>query len=451
MHPALTWIHRLRERLHDRLRTQAALRAQVEAVERAQAVIEFSMDGTILAANDNFLALMGYQRDEVIGRHHRMFVPEEERASEAYQAFWQQLGDGRHHSGQFRRIARDGHEIWIQGSYSPVLDRHGRPQRVIKHATDVTAERLQRADMEGRLAAIDRAQAVISFDMDGIILDVNDNFLAALGYERDEVVGRHHRIFVHQAERDSEAYLAFWHKLHSGAYHRGLFRRRHKNGSDVWIQASYNPIFDMAGRPFKVVKYATDVTVQTLAARALQQSLGTLSDTVPAIAGQARDANRLADHASDNARSGGSVVQDLVVTIGGINERAQNMAEIVAMMNSIAFQTNILALNASVEAAHAGSQGRGFAVVASEVRALAQRSAQSARDIRDLIQSVTDALAECSGHAELAGTSMQAIVTSTGQVNERIRQIADAADAQAGGIAEVNRNIDRLHLAGGDD
>lgn len=429
-----------------RRRSHTALQGQVRALHKAHAIIEFALDGTILDANDNFLRSFGYRREEVVGRHHRIFVDPVERESESYRRFWQRLGEGHHDAGLYRRFARDGREAWIQGSYSPVLDRRGRPLRVIKHATDVTEQRLRHADMEGRLAALDRAQAVISFDLDGIILDANDNFLHALGYARDEIVGRHHRIFVDADERESEGYRLFWERLHRGEYNAGLFRRVRKDGADVWIQATYNPILDMAGRPFKIVKYATDVTAQTRAAQALQDSLASLSDTVPAIAGKAHNANELADAASGSASSGGCLVDELVHTIGAINARARDMAEIVGLMNSIAFQTNILAINAAVEAAHAGNQGNGFAVVAQEVRALALRSTQSARDIRTLIEGVTEALGECSSRAEQAGNAMHAIVASTGQVNERIRQIADAARAQAGGIDRVNRTLADLRL-----
>lgn len=427
--------------------SRSKLRDQIEALHKAQAMIEFRLDGTILDANDNFLRTMGYQRDEVVGHHHRMFVDPVERESESYKKFWEHLASGQHHTGQYKRFAKNHREVWIQGSYSPIVDRRGRPYKVVKHAIDVTAQRLQTADMEGRLAAISRAQAVISFDLDGIILDANDNFLAVLGYEREEVIGRHHRIFVDNAVRESDAYREFWARLREGQYNAGLYSRVRKNGTEAWIQATYNPIFDMEGRPFKIVKYATDVTEQTRAVQTLQTALGSLSETVPAIASQALSASRLAHDASSSASSGGTMVSQLVGTISDINQRAQSMAEIISVMDSIAFQTNILAINAAVEAAHAGEQGRGFGVVAQEVRALAQRSAHSARDIRDLIQNAIDSLAEGSDRARQAGEAMHAIVTSAVQVNERVGQIANAADSQATGITQVNMAIERLRAS----
>jgi methyl-accepting chemotaxis protein len=429
------------------IRARGELRGQIQALHKAQAIIEFGIDGTILDANDNFLRTMGYQRDEVVGQHHRMFVDPSERESVEYKQFWKQLGSGEHFTGQYKRFAKGAREVWIQGSYSPVLDRRGKPYKVIKHAIDVTSQRMEAADMEGRLAAISRAQAVISFDLDGIILDANDNFLRTLGYRREEIVGHHHRMFVDAATRESTAYREFWARLRKGEYNAGLYPRVRKDGKEVWIQATYNPIFDMSGRPFKIVKYATDVTEQTRAVQTLQSALGSLSETVPAIAGQAQSARQLANAASSSASSGGSMVSDLVGTISDINDRAQSMAEIIGVMDSIAFQTNILAINAAVEAAHAGEQGKGFGVVAQEVRALAQRSAQSARDIRELIQNAIDSLAEGSQRARQAGEAMHAIVTSAVQVNDRVSQIANAADSQASGINQVNLAIERLRAS----
>lgn len=445
-----TWsslIDRLRRLQQGRLRhTRRDLLGRIQAIDQMQAVVQFTPEGVVLDANDPFLQVFGYRREQVVGQHHRMFVDPAEHESEAYRAFWQRLGEGRHDSGLYRRLAADGRELWIQGSYSPIRDRLGRVRRVVKHATDVTGQRLQVADMEGRLNAIDRAQAVIVFGLDGIILDANANFLEAMGYQREEVIGRHHRMFVEPAERESPAYRVFWERLRRGEYNAALFKRVRRDGSPVWIQASYNPIFDMAGRPLKVVKYATDVTRQTLAAQTLQRSLRQLNDTVPAIAGEAQTANRLAMEANGNAGAGGALVQELAAAIVDINRRAQAMAEIITVMDAIAFQTHILAINAAVEAAHAGELGKGFGVVAQEVRALAQRSAQSAREIRELVHNTTDALAGCGARAQRAGEAMQAIVDSSTQVDQRIRQIAGAARAQADGLAQVSRTLADLQL-----
>ncbi|KQT45560.1 histidine kinase [Methylobacterium sp. Leaf456] len=248
-------------------RGRSSANAQLEALHRSQAVITFALDGTIEEANANFLGLMGYRLDEVRGRHHRMFVAPEEAAAPAYAAFWEGLRQGAFQAAEYRRITKDGREVWIRATYNPVLDARGRPLRIVKFALDVTAERLASAESTGQLAAIDRSQAVIQFDLDGTIRHANANFLAALGYDLAEVQGRHHRLFVDPAEAESAEYRDFWQALARGEYRAGEFRRRAKDGRDVWIQASYNPILDLAGRPFKVVKYASDVTAaKTVAA-----------------------------------------------------------------------------------------------------------------------------------------------------------------------------------------
>jgi methyl-accepting chemotaxis protein len=250
-----------------------ASQARWTALSRSQAIIEFDPRGTILGANDNFLAAMGYSLDEVVGRHHGMFCEPSLRDAPEYRAFWDALGAGRFDAGQYKRIAKGGREIWIQASYNPVLDAAGKVVKVVKSATDVTAERLRTADYEGQIAAIGRSQAVIAFDLKGNILHANENFLSTVGYTLEEVKGRHHSIFCEPGYRDSAEYRFFWERLGAGQFEAGQFKRLGKGGREVWIQASYNPILDLSGRAFKVVKYATDITAQTVAARAFEQEL----------------------------------------------------------------------------------------------------------------------------------------------------------------------------------
>ena len=236
------------------------LEAKLTAIGRSQAVIEFRLDGTILSANENFLSAMGYTRDEVLGRHHGMFVEPQHRDGEEYRGFWAALNRGDFFSAEFKRIGKGGREVWIQASYNPILDAAGAPFKVVKYATDIAAAKMQGADHAGQIAAIGRSQAVIEFSLDGTILSANENFLATVGYERHEVVGRHHGMFVEPAYRDNPEYRAFWSALSRGEHLTAEFKRVGKNGREIWLQASYNPILDLNGRPFKVVKYATDVT-----------------------------------------------------------------------------------------------------------------------------------------------------------------------------------------------
>ena len=240
------------------------LEAKLSALDKSQAVIEFSMDGTILAANDNFLQTVGYHLDEIVGQHHRIFMDKEEAQSPEYAHFWQQLNRGEFVSAEFKRMAKGNREIWIQASYNPIFDDDGKPAKVVKYATDITEQKMQAADFRGQIDAIGKSLAVIEFEPDGTIIHANENFLKALGYSQAEVVGKHHRIFVEADYRNSPEYSRFWQELKNGVYSSGEYKRIAKDGSDVWIQASYNPILDLNGQTIKVVKYATDITQQKL-------------------------------------------------------------------------------------------------------------------------------------------------------------------------------------------
>jgi methyl-accepting chemotaxis protein len=240
------------------------LAAELAAVNRTQAVIQFTLDGTILDANENFLTAMGYSLNEIKGQHHGMFVDPAYRSSPDYRMFWDKLSRGEAHSGQFKRLGKGGKEIWIQGSYNPILDENGKPYKVIKYATDVTAQVTQNADFSGQLEAINKAQAVIEFTLDGKVLRANANFQITLGYSENELIGQHHSMFVDPAYRLSNEYRMFWDKLARGEYDAGQYKRIGKGGKEVWIQASYNPIIGADGKPFKVVKYATDITAQVM-------------------------------------------------------------------------------------------------------------------------------------------------------------------------------------------
>ena len=253
--------------------TEAKLRAadhqaQINAIDRVQGVIEFALDGTILTANANFLNAVGYALDEVRGRHHAMFMPEQDRDSDSYREFWAALRRGECKAGEFRRIGKGGREVWIQASYNPVLDPAGRPLKIVKFATDITEAKRRSADHEGQMAAIDRVQGVIEFALDGTIMTANANFLSAIGYTLEEISGRHHAMLMPPEERDSPAYRAFWDALRRGSVQAAEFRRIGKGGREVWIQASYNPVLDPLGRPIKVVKFATDITNDVLRRRA---------------------------------------------------------------------------------------------------------------------------------------------------------------------------------------
>ncbi|UAN05092.1 methyl-accepting chemotaxis protein [Achromobacter mucicolens] len=416
---------------------KADLLGQIDAIHKSQAVIEFDLNGRILTANQNFLDTMGYALDEIQGQHHRMFIAPQERGSAQYAAFWERLGQGAHDSGRYRRIRKDGSDVWLQASYNPIFDKRGQPLKVIKYATDITEQQYRQADSEGQLAAISKVQAIIEFELDGTIVRANDLFLNAVGYRADEVLGRHHSMFVPAYEARSTAYKDFWRRLRNGEHDTGQYMRLGKGGRQVWIEASYNPIFDAQGRPFKVVKFATDITKRFTAAQTLQVAVQGLTEN----AERARQANSLAQDASRVAETGGDTMREVVATMEAITGSSRRISEIIGVMDGIAFQTNILALNAAVEAARAGEHGKGFAVVASEVRNLAQSSAAAAKEIKALI---TTSVAQVEGgavHVQSAGGTMEGIVASSRRVTEIMGQVVEVSLAQSAKLAGVTEDL----------
>ncbi len=420
---------------------QADLHGELAAIHRVQAVIEFDLDGRILMANQNFLDTMGYTLEEILGRHHRMFVDPDERGSAAYAAFWERLGQGAHDAGRYRRIRKDGSDVWLQASYNPIFDRRGRLTKVVKYATDITGQQHRQADSEGQLAAISKVQAIIEFELDGTIIRANDLFLDAVGYRADEVLGRHHSMFVPPEEARSEAYKQFWRRLRNGEHDTGQYLRLGKGGRQVWIEASYNPILDADGRPFKVVKFATDITKRFTAAQTLRVAVQGLTEN----AERARQANGLAQDASTIAETGGVTVRDVVTTMQAITASSRRISEIIGVMDGIAFQTNILALNAAVEAARAGEHGKGFAVVASEVRSLAQNSAAAAKEIKTLITTSVGQIESGAAQVQAAGDTMEGIVSSSRRVTEIMGQVVEVSLAQSATLGGVTEDITQMN------
>ncbi|WP_282297395.1 methyl-accepting chemotaxis protein [Stenotrophomonas sp. PS02289] len=397
------------------VRHREELEAQVTALHRVQAVIEFALDGTILTANDNFLQTLGYTLAEVQGRHHSMFVDPTHAQSAEYRAFWERLGRGEFDAGQYRRFGKGAREIWIQASYNPVFDSNGRAYKVVKFATDITAQKMQAADFAGQLAAINKSQAVIEFSLDGRILAANENFLATTGYTLDEVRGRHHSMFVEAGYRESAEYRAFWEKLGRGEYDAGQYRRLGKGGREVWIQASYNPIMDMNGRAFKVVKYATDVTAQVRDANALQVAVAQTREVVAAA--QAGD---LTHQIAIEDKTG-----PIAELCGGVNSLMETMAGIIGQ---IKFAADTIALGASEIA-----QGNADLSQRTEQQAASlEETAVSMKDLADTVRSTADNARQASqlasGAVDVAaqgGKVVHEVVSTMALINESSRRIVD--------------------------
>ncbi len=252
---------------------------KLDALSKSSAIIEFDKQGVILAANKNFCGLMGYDEKEIVGKHHRIFVDKAYADSAEYREFWEQLGRGVFDAREYKRITKSGAEVWIRASYNPILDAKGRCLGIMKIATDVTQEKLQAAELESKLVALSRVQAVIEFSPNGEILNANPVFLGLMGYTQEEIRGKHHRMFVEPAFAASPEYAEFWRRLNEGEFASNSFKRIAKGGKEVWIQATYNPLFDLKGRVYKVVKFANDITELTQLGSGLEALASNRVDT----------------------------------------------------------------------------------------------------------------------------------------------------------------------------
>ena len=360
---------------------QAAI---VAAIGKSQAVIEFSLDGTVLTANENFLRALGYTLGEIQGQHHSMFVEPALRNSPEYREFWAKLNRGEFLSDEFKRIGKDNREVWIQASYNPILDPSGKPFKVVKFATDVTAQKLKNADFEGQLAAIGRSQAVIEFSLDGTILTANDNFLKTLGYTLGEVRGKHHSMFVEPAYRNSTEYREFWSKLNRGEFLADQFKRIGKGGSVVWIQATYNPILDLNGKPFKVVKFATDVTEQ-------ENKVASLLNVVAAAArgDLTEPITVVGDDAIGRMAAGlERLLTDLRESITSIGQTAMGVASSSEELSAISQQLTSSSVDAEQQAQGAAT---GSEQVSGNVSIVAASSEEMLASIREISKSATEA------------------------------------------------------------
>lgn len=413
------------------------LREQVRAIDKIQAIVRFGMDGQIEDANQNFLKLMGYSLDEIKGNHHSMFVERSYAQSPEYRQFWEKLRKGQADQAEYKRIAKDGSEVWVLASYNPIFDENGRPNGIIKFATDITQEKLRNMDSRGKIDAIYRVQGVIEFNPSGTILTANSLFLDLMGYTLPEIQGKHHSIFVDPSEVGTDAYRKFWHDLASGKADSRVYRRYGKNGKKVWIQASYNPIFDLDGRPIKVVKFATDLTSlieQTEFTQSAAQSLAAANEELSSSIGEISRNMELSQGAAHTIAS-------VAGTSGEQSTRLltsmKSMERIVSLIKEIAGRVNMLALNATIEAARAGEAGKGFAVVATEVKGLSDQTAKAANEIGREIAEVQRA-------SQSVATSIEDTLASVTQLDEYVSSVATAMVEQTSVTKEIAEHASRL-------
>ncbi len=382
----------------------AGLQAKLAAISRAMAMIEFAPDGTILDANERFCQAMGYSADELRGKHHRLFCDPDYAKSAEYQQLWRELGQGKAISGTFERIDKAGREVWLEASYMPVLDEQQQVSSVIKVAADISQRVVEEHESESLLKAISRSMAVIEFTPQGRVITANQNFLDTMGYRLEEVVGRHHGLFCLAQERESAGYREFWASLNRGEYHSHRFERVDKHGRTVYLEASYNPIFDSKARLYKVVKFARDITRQVSTQQSAADAAHASSVQTDACA---RKGTQVVQQAVQVIEQISQELNDAARSIDAVSKQSDVIGQIVLTIRGIADQTNLLALNAAIEAARAGEHGRGFAVVADEVRSLAARTSKATLDIVDVVRQNHDL-------SLLAVASMQSSLTRTG-------------------------------------
>ncbi|MBA43354.1 MAG: chemotaxis protein [Magnetococcales bacterium] len=378
------------------------------ALDKSQALIHFDPQGNILWANNNFLKTMGYDLDEVVGKHHRLFVDKRYGESEEYENFWQRLREGKFAANRFKRYGKGQKEVWIQASYNPIYDSKGNVERIVKLASDITNSVVKTRQ------SFDRVQAVIRFDMNGNILEANENFLKTTGYKLEDIVGQHHSLFCDKAYAESSEYKNFWDNLREGVLQDGEFQRVGKDGRRIFLAASYTIEYNNEGKPENVVKYASDISNKKENQNSMVHSIQSTTSATNELSASIRDIANNLTNVNQNIQNIEGMSEETKKSAADLEVSVAAMTEVLAFIQDVSEQINLLALNAAIEAARAGEAGRGFAVVADEVKKLASLTNDSSKKIVTEINAVK--------------VSSETVTSAMQHINEAIRDVSQVAE-----------------------
>ena len=419
------------------------------ALDRSTAVVELSPEGVVLAANDNFSAVMGFAPGALVGQKHAALCEPDYVNSPVYHQFWADLRAGQYFRGRFKRRHQSGRVVWLEATYNPVLDEgSGKVTRIIKFAIDVTEQVEEAIRTTALVKAIERSMAVVEFTPDGTVLRANDNFLDLMGYGAGELVGQHHRIFCEASHAASPEYAAFWASLRSGRFISGQFGRVTRRGEPIWLEASYNPVFDLDGKIERIVKTASDVTGQVLRYRAEQESAAMASEAAVETEKISSEGEAIILETVAKIQTIAQAVDDAAAQVASFGQRTAEISSITNTIKEIADQTNLLALNAAIEAARAGESGRGFAVVADEVRKLAERTAKSTQEITRMVAAIEVENRAVTANMSAGLTQVAEGVALANTAGSAIKRIREDARRVVDVIQRMSEAVEMGHPAG---